>query len=430
MKYLVAVLWLAACSSDGNRTITDAPTAPDPDGAVLPGDELQTPVTVQTVPAIAGESVYFQNADSSLVAKVVTDASGRASTVMAAGGFATIVHTIPGDNPGDPPTYRLYTWSGVLPGDVIQVKPGGGEGTVTQPTTFTVKLPVAANGKTYDVTPTCGNASVTPPTGMATTFTAAISSTCAKLDLMVIARATNNALVSSFVVPDITVAAGVTVDLSASTYAPPVSRQITVSHWAGTALHGNTYIETSLPIYYDNLTLASGDPSTTSQTLPAKPTTHRDVTWIYGTAQSSTQYVYQWGEDGNLSIDWSTDATPAFSSTISYDTASHTASWTKATGGATVNAAGIALYPMRANYAFQWNAYGASSTSVALPVLPTDIADFSITNADTITYAIMASVPGGYDALRPVIGLGEPYPPTSSATGKLAFTDYMAILAR
>lgn len=432
MTYWLAALMLtAACSGDhADRAISDA--AFDPDAGAIDAPPASPMVTVQTIPAIAGEPVYFQAADSSLVAKVMTDAGGKASAAMTAGGFATIVHTIPGDAASDPPTYRLYTWGGVKPGDVIQVNPGGGEGSGgAQLANVTVKLPVATGGKTYELDPSCGSVTVTPPAGSATTFTATIATPCTTIDLMVIARAANQAIVSSFVASDLAITNGATIDLSASTYAAPTTRSITVRHWTGSQLRASTFIESNgTPLYYDGLTLAADDPSTTMQTLPAKPAAHRDVTWISGTTGTSTPYVYQWGEDGNISVDWTADATPAFGSAIAFDATTHVASWTAATSAAAVNASGVGVYLVRPTYAFQWNAYGAGPTSVTLPVVPTDIADFSITSADPITYAIMAAFPGGYDALRPLIGTGEPYPPASLVSGKLAFTSYNAILAR
>ena len=78
------VLMLAACGDDANnRKIVDAPMV-NADGKDL-DSALPSPVTV-TVTNAAGPTadveVYFQNADSTVVATAHTDANGTASAVI------------------------------------------------------------------------------------------------------------------------------------------------------------------------------------------------------------------------------------------------------------------------------------------------------------------------------------------------------------
>src|SRR5512143_11333 len=81
-----------ACGDDGNRHIVDAPLQTD-------GPSIDSPsllpvtltITVNAMP-YAGVHVYFQNTDSSVVAMAVTDVTGTASAVMAAGGYVTAVN--------------------------------------------------------------------------------------------------------------------------------------------------------------------------------------------------------------------------------------------------------------------------------------------------------------------------------------------------
>jgi len=85
------VCCLIACGDDGVRHTPDAaphdgPTADTgPDAPALP---VTLTVTVDGAPQ-GGVKVYFLNADSSVVLNTVTDATGTASAVMAAGGSVT-----------------------------------------------------------------------------------------------------------------------------------------------------------------------------------------------------------------------------------------------------------------------------------------------------------------------------------------------------
>src|SRR5438105_2298725 len=97
---LALVLFAAACGSahhtvDANRdTSTDTlgpATGDAPTGAVT------LTVTSSNQPA-ANVSVYFQNADSSLVLAATTDAHGTVGAMLATGGFVTAIE--PADSSG------------------------------------------------------------------------------------------------------------------------------------------------------------------------------------------------------------------------------------------------------------------------------------------------------------------------------------------
>src|ERR1700733_7288069 len=89
---------MLACGHDtgGKDSVTGAP--------------VTVAVTALGLPA-PGLQVYFQDADSTLVANVQTGSDGTARAATPAGGFVTVVQ------PGSSAT--LYTYAGVEPDDVL-----------------------------------------------------------------------------------------------------------------------------------------------------------------------------------------------------------------------------------------------------------------------------------------------------------------------
>ncbi len=150
---LVSIIACATCGDDeSNRGhLADAPPLADGatpiDGAV---GELQ-PVTV--VVSVQGQprkdvQVYFQNADSTVVADAKTGDDGQAHAVMQAGGFATVIEppvSQEGSGNDNGPT-EIATFAGVKPGDVLRddILP------VTAATQVSVNISVANEGLNHN----------------------------------------------------------------------------------------------------------------------------------------------------------------------------------------------------------------------------------------------------------------------------------------
>src|SRR5579883_1406925 len=138
-RTILCSIAVAACSNspfahqlgDGGA---DAPVVRDsraidtPLDAPSPG-AVTIAVTLQGQPA-SGATVYFQNADSSLVAEMQTGSDGWATQDMLPGGFVTLIEPQPVvtgaalGTAGVPAGQVIDTFAGVKPGDVLVVAVG------------------------------------------------------------------------------------------------------------------------------------------------------------------------------------------------------------------------------------------------------------------------------------------------------------------
>src|SRR5437762_2059952 len=120
-RSLVALTALAACSGEDKARHLDGgidsmlPIDAPPDGPLQP---VTLSVTYNGAPQM-NVRVYFQNADSSMVASTTTDATGTATAVMNPGGFVTAVDAIPAGAGVVAGPDVLNTFAGVKPGDQL-----------------------------------------------------------------------------------------------------------------------------------------------------------------------------------------------------------------------------------------------------------------------------------------------------------------------
>jgi hypothetical protein len=105
------------------------------------------------------------------------------------------------------------------------------------------------------------------------------------------------------------------------------------------------------------------------------------------------------------------------------DPATHVISWTSTGGTLVTDLTGAALSATRANQQWSWQIFGPAGTSITLPTLPTDIADFNIVATDTtrILTSLAAKVPGGWDALRATVFAGGPQPVGTNGAFSISF---------
>lgn len=145
MWQLAALLVAFGGCGDG-RVTADGAIAPDVAGGLVSIQFLSH------LSNLGGQTVYFQNADSSLVLAGRTNTDGRANAFMAPGGIVTLAVTRAN-------LVALFTQFDVQPGDEIVID----ERTTTRDapeTRFLVRVPLDPSSTFYDLTTSCGSADI------------------------------------------------------------------------------------------------------------------------------------------------------------------------------------------------------------------------------------------------------------------------------
>ncbi len=164
----------------------------------------------------AGVQVAFSNADSSPVATLVTDGSGTASQVMAAGGMVTAID--PFVDLAGSGSAALFTYEGVQPGDHLQL---AGSAARTSFTYVTIDTAAVAGATSYLVSaPPCGN-TVLFPSGSGASGTNSFPP-CAGADLYIVALGSANNVLGSLYHPGVAFSNNATVDLTGDAFVAPL----------------------------------------------------------------------------------------------------------------------------------------------------------------------------------------------------------------
>jgi hypothetical protein len=175
------------------------------------GSGVQVLVTDGRAPH-AGVHVIFEDPGDLVVADVMTDAGGLATADLPAGGSVSVIRTFPLPAPGNPPRPdAVTTYLGVKPGDRLAL---AGDATDALPTgAVNVLVPSLANG-TVNVMASCGSGQGNPPV-------VPMSVTDCGAQVAIYAEdADRSALFMR-------APYGPNVDVSAATFAPPLSSSIT-----------------------------------------------------------------------------------------------------------------------------------------------------------------------------------------------------------
>jgi hypothetical protein len=369
-----------------------------------------TPVTLTiTVNGAAQEGivVHFQNADSTLVATEMTDANGKASHVINAGGYVTAVDPFPAAA-GLPSTTALRTFAGVKPGDNLKLSDSIGSSNVT----MTVTLPVQGDPSItkYTVGSSCTpfpEAFPSTGSGFQPTGPVEFLPTCATADIIATSYNNSGAVVGYFVVAGQTVTANATIDYSSKSYTAPTNRTYTFNNKPGD-LYPLAVIE--------RIGLGGGEilkvEGTTSDTLTMGiPTVANGVSVVSAYADSATTNSH------HMLFDWGPVSTTAFTTDVgarklanitaaSFDAASHMLSWTEANGAAP-EFSYVGLFATRttttSTFGVDWYMIAPRTAANAkFPKLPVGAVDYNPDADDIINIGeiTLGKVPGGYDAIR------------------------------
>ena len=413
MRSVLAVLILvAACGDDGVHHLADAPPAPDgsPDGS--PDGPVTGPVSLTVTSlgtGVMGVPVYFQNADSSLVAMMMTDATGTATATMGAGGYVTAINPLP-----PLPTFLLgngddlRTFAGVKPGDHLRLEQ------TAAPTAlfFTVTVPVDANATEYKLYTSCSDGSIQDIFGSGSGFTPTFDVFvygCTQVDLAVVTFDINAAPSQAFFHADVAVADGATVALTDAYVAPTTytinysdvptgATSMVIDHLLASPRGGMVRTQGTTGVAASAASFTTVQPPVTGAVAVIRTT--------LVPAGIGTHLALDWGPQVNPTpLSLAAATLPDYSTMPALDIAGHGVTWTSAAGTSQPDfaIANLEIDRVSTKGFWFWTIVAPyTGTAITLPVLPAPDAEHNPVTDDTAVFRdlITAKVPGGYDAVR------------------------------
>jgi hypothetical protein len=429
-------LGVGACDDDNPARHLDAGMS---DSTVM----IDAPVSALPVTVVVklggvgqqGVVVHFQNADSSLVATEMTDATGTASHLLNAGGYVTAIDPFPsppvptGVQPG--PSHDIRSYAGVKPGDTLRIEEGG----EVPGTSMTVTLPpqTDSNISYYDIAHTCGGTGYVAGTGSGGGTPSDIVSfyACTSADILVVAIDGNDEPVNYFFVPNQAITADGTLDYTTKTFSGFATRTYTLGDQPQGvfSLNVQQQLATTKGLLSRFRGSASGVPATAMVSFPNIPN-GLGVVQIDGGTNRMHHVALDWG--GLSTTTFTTDFGARMLSEASgytFDAATHSASWTQSTGGVTPDFASVRLTGTRATQTesrdVSWQIVAPfTAGSVTFPALPAGTFDLNFSPTDTVNIydAAFGKVPGGYDTVRPLFFTDtDPFAISAGAAGSAQF---------
>lgn len=381
---------------DGNTADTFEPDAPS-------FDDVAVTVVAAGAP-VANATVVFQATDGTPIKTATTDATGTAKASMPLGGNVTVIE--PGASP------KLRTYLGVKKGEALEVVEPG-----TTTASINVMFPADPAAATYDVHVLCGDGGAKSTT--TTTVSALAVANCGgNGDVLVLSRNAGGTFLDSLFVKDVSIDDGQTAVIT-GTYSPVQMESFSWTHadlyTGGDALRFNALQTTTNGAFLESFgspNVSAGNASFSS--LSAKASAGgapglRDVVISGGNiSTSSFQTVFDIGTPATTyALDVSTATLPAYNLVPAFDTTANAITWTS-TGGAVIPDATRGVVTItRGGTTWEWALAGAYvDGSLTYPALPADAGgmDFNPGAGDTVQvqHAELVSLPGGYDALRPL----------------------------
>jgi hypothetical protein len=416
-----------------------------PDASPALDAELDAPTDVATVDSVTitvtlggspkmGLTVFFQESDSALVRTMPTGADGKASAVLHAGGFVTVVRRTVPDAPSEAPpgpSSQLFTFAGVKPGDDLHLdlEPAAPELTEV---TFDLSVPNEELGNTYKLYSSCGgpvtigvgqspvragqglarpgSAAATPVTGSVT-----LAGCGGTADMLVGSHDAEGGFLASWQYqPAVTVANGLPVALTDAyqettdihfTYTSVASTLHNVSFvrelWSGrgrlisTGLQATTLVDDTA-----SATMLAPKPAGLLQVV----TTQDDPGAGHG-----RQSFIEWGGDEDYTLDYGGGVLHGYASRPSAEVGSHMIQWSEAEGGVApdfvLGRYELTRFDDSGSNFWSWQIvapYAAGQPKLTYPVLPTTIYDYNPAADEQVDVQRLTTVkvPGGYDAFR------------------------------
>lgn len=412
---------MVACGDDGGANkLPDAPLA-DAATPDTPDQPVPARLTIKRDGVgVEGIDVYFQNADSSLVAKVPTNANGVAEARIAPGAFVTVVNpferVLTGLRQVD-----VQTFAGVQPGDQLQLSEGSPERIYTN---IQATIDPDPNGAQYKMWATCkifydksdatmpyyfsvGSGGSDRPT--ATTDLVNCGSTT---DMLIESEDGTGSSAGWIFKDDVAVSEGASIDITdAYTATPTVTLQYTDLPTTVFSIYASNVLATSDgPLWREALSIGSGGGSSISYQRPAPPTaTQVFFTNLSLSSGPTSHYVVDWMPITTApTLSLSNALLRRITSAPAYDAATATATWVEE---ATGEAPDLAIARVTATrdgtpLAWSWRLAGpVSGATLKYPTLPSEIAQYNVAADDDVAIydLTVAKVPGGYNTVRPIV---------------------------
>lgn len=369
--------------------------------------------------------VYFLRRDGSLIdAKTVTANSSVTVQDVPLGSSVTAVVTDCCGRTG----YDITAFLHVHPDDHLYV--GTASSSVHTTPTFTitrdtdpdvtgygVRLPVPYGGQITQLTDSGSS------TQVATNLFGPTPSTETTIDVLLRSLDQNNAMQNYIFIPGVVLADSTQIDLTATAWSAPTTRQVTVSNLP-TSPFMSALVRVLSPrgvIDYAVANLAQNGTAALAAATFTGAVDSYSVTWGDTATYRST---HSWGPAGTtLSIDVASHVLPTLSP-ASYNATTGTVSWTE-NGTSTVSANFVAT-SLVGDRGTRWTVFGPhDGTSITLPRLPVESVDYSIHDADNphIWNVQIGNIPSGHQAAldNPYWSatLGGPVHPVAPSTGTI-----------
>lgn len=384
----VGLIAMAACG-DG-VTLTDAAIGSD-------GPERgRVSVHVAASKGAGPITVYFQDADSTLVLATRTNDAGDASALMASGGFVTVF-----------PSGHLYTWANVQIGDELTLDLSAEE--LSSFPALTVRLAELEGAQDYWLSSRCERERLLLDPKMLPVAPFFLPCT-PRSDLLLVAYDINFEPFGYRYIPNANMLDSTPVNLGAS-YLPiastvdvygPTDRTITVTQrLTNVDYSANAFVQVTdthvvAPIGMPVIdgTTVQGVAYMTSSLFPPQE----------DEVMTSEYAAFAWGPNGpTMTLDLSTPDLREITSKPTLELESYTLKWMESDVGSRGDAvwAEIAIYAGIAILPWTIMAPRTDETLVRLPVLPYDGAQLRPESA-VDNFALLSSE-GGYDRLRPYL---------------------------
>lgn len=400
---------VAACGDDGPAKKMDAGTGDDSqeiDAPVVTGN-VKITITSGTTPMV-GVRVHFQNANSTLVASVDTDANGVASTTMASGGYVTAVD--PWANAPGGIIAHLITYAGVQAGDEILLKDDvGGQVDLVD---FTTPADSTAGVTGYLVSTVCDN-----NTDTGTTITLGLYYKCRPTAEVIVASTDANGDIVNFAYATAVNTSGTTVDLSGQTLAAATSKTFTYNNVPASGAG----VDLIHQLFNTNGAIIERSLSDLGTTVTFTP----KLTPFTGALESS--FAITGAPEGfHGIIDWAAFSANAYTVDVgarllreattgaSFGLASHEVTWTEGSTGVVPDFTQVTTQTTRASngLSLTWDMVAPYTMgTVKYPTVPVETVDYNSQSGDTVVIDTLTLVkaPGGYDSVREVIyGIAGP----------------------